>query len=289
MMKKRQLICMTILGLLMVTFVSYGSQQLVVTLGNDLSQQQRQQMLDLFKVDEGTTRILVVTNEEERRYLEGVATENQIGNRAISSAFVENLQQGEGISVDTYNINWVTKEMIMNALVTAGVNDAMVIAAAPFEVSGTAALTGILKAFEDLRGEPIDEEQKRIANKEVITTGELGEDIGKEQATKLIREIKQIIVEKRIKEPEEIKRIIIEISGELNIKLSEKQLEDITNLMEQITKLNINTDAIRQQLEGMGEQLKNISRDNQEVKSLLGRIIDMLRSLIESILGLLSR
>jgi len=105
----------------------------------------------------------------------------------------------------------------------------------------------------------------------------------------LIREIKQIIVEKRIKEPEEIKRIIIEISGELNIKLSEKQLEDITNLMEQITKLNINTDAIRQQLEGMGEQLKNISRDNQEVKSLLGRIIDMLRSLIESILGLLSR
>jgi uncharacterized protein YpuA (DUF1002 family) len=288
-MKKIQLIYMTILGLLLALFTSYGSQQLVVTLGNDLNQQQRQQMLDLFKVDEGTTRILVVTNEEERRYLEGVATEKQIGNRAISSAFVENLQQGEGMSVDTYNINWVTKEMIMNALVTAGVNDAMVIAAAPFEVSGTAALTGILKAFEELRGEAIDEEQKRIANKEIVTTGELGEDIGREQATKLIREIKQIIIEKQIKEPEEIKKIIIEISGELNINLSEKQLEDITNLMQQITKLNIDTDAIRQQLEGMGEQLRNISRDNQEVKSLLGRIIDMLRSLIESILGLFSR
>src|SRR5690554_6869217 len=118
-MKKRQFVHITILVLLLVTIVSYGSQQVVVTLGNDLNQQQRQQMLDLFKVNESTTRILVVTNAEERMYLEGVATDRQIGNRAISSAFVENLQQGEGMSVETYNINWVTKEMIMNALVTA--------------------------------------------------------------------------------------------------------------------------------------------------------------------------
>lgn len=160
MVKKKTLVFGIIFYLLLSSFSSIGSQQVVVTLGNDLNQQQRQQMLKLFKVEEGTTRILVVTNQEERRYLEGVATEKQIGTRAISSAYIENLQQGEGMSVETYNINWVTEEMFMNALITAGVTDAMVIAAAPFEVSGTAALTGILKAFEELRGEPIDEEQK---------------------------------------------------------------------------------------------------------------------------------
>ncbi|SNS38561.1 Uncharacterized protein YpuA, DUF1002 family [Anaerovirgula multivorans] len=288
-MKKLKFIYITLLSLLLVVFVSYGSQQVVVTLGNDLNQQQRQQMLDLFRVEEETTRILVVTNEEERRYLEGVATERQIGTRAISSAFVENLQQGEGMSVETYNITWVTGEMIMNALITAEVTDAKVIAAAPFDVSGTAALTGILKAFEELRGKPIDEEQKRVANEEMITTGELGEDIGKDEATTLIREIKQIIVERRIQEPEEIRRVVIEIAGQLNIQLSEEQVGNITNLMRQITKLNINTEAIKQQLEGIGQQLRDISRDNQEVQSLLGRIIEMLRKLIESILGIFSR
>lgn len=290
-MKKLQFIYIVLfsLTLFVSTLVSYGSQQVVVTLGNDLNQQQRQQMLDLFKVEEGTTRILVVTNEEERRYLGGIATERQIGNKAISSAFVENLQQGEGMSVETYNITWVTDEMIMNALITAEVTDAKVIAAAPFEVSGTAALTGILKAFEELRGEPIDEEQKRIANEEIVKTGELGEDIGKEEATTLIREIKQVIVERRIQEPEEIRRIIIEIAGDLNIQLSEKQVEDITNLMQQITRLNIDTNVIRQQLEGIGQQLRDLSRGNQEVQSLLGRIIEMLRRLVESILGMFSR
>ncbi|AKL97079.1 putative protein DUF1002 [Clostridium aceticum] len=285
---KKKLVSIVLLCVLLTTWMSYGSQHVVVTLGNDLNQQQRQQMLEIFGVQEGTVKTLVVTNQEERRYLEGLATERQIGTRAISSAYIENLQQGEGISVETYNITWVTEEMIMNALVTAGVTNAKVIAAAPFEVSGTAALTGILKGFEEITGEKISEEQKQVANEEMIKTGELGEEIGKEEATTLIREIKEVVVEKRIREPEEIKRVVIEIAGQLNIRLTEGQVEEITRLMERITRLNLNTEVIRQQLHGIGQQLRDISRDNQQVQSLLQRMIEMLKRLVESILGMFS-
>ncbi|AOY75130.1 DUF1002 domain-containing protein [Clostridium formicaceticum] len=287
-MKKKKRISMIVFCLLLTTLISYGSQQVVVTLGNDLNQQQRKQMLELFGVEEGSIKILVVTNQEERTYLEGLATERQIGTRAISSAYIEDLQQGEGISVETYNITWVTEEMIMNALVTAGVTNAKVVAASPFEVSGTAALTGILKGFEEITGEAISEEQKQVANEEMIKTAELGEKIGKDEASTLIREIKEVIVEKRIREPEEIKRVVIEIAGQLNIRLTEGQIEEITKLMEGITRLNLNTEVIRQQLHGIGRQLRDISRENQQVQSFLQRIIEMLRSIVESILGIFS-
>ncbi len=76
-----------------------------------------------------------------------------MGTRAISSVYVEKLPEGEGITVESKNITWVTNDMYRNAIVTAGIKDAKIIVAAPFEVSGTAALTGVMKAFEDLTGE----------------------------------------------------------------------------------------------------------------------------------------
>ena len=129
----------------------------VVSLGANLSEEQRGQILEVFGVEEDDVIIIEVTNQEEREYLEGKISESVIGTRAFSSAYVELLDDGEGISVETHNINWVTKEMYANAMVTAGVENARVIAASPFPVSGTAALTGIMKAFETATGEELTE------------------------------------------------------------------------------------------------------------------------------------
>ena len=272
--------------MLLSAMPSYSQNNIVVTLGNDLNKEQRQQILRIFGVAEEEVKALVVTNEEERAYLKGVATEAQIGTRAISSAYVENLSAGEGIIVETYNITWVTRDMFQNALVTAGVRDARVIAAAPFDVSGTAALTGILKAFEEVTGKKIDENQKQIANEEIVKTGRLGDEIGKDKASKLIQEIKQEIVEKNVRNPEEIKRIIIEIAGRLDINLNTQQVNDISELMEKINKLNLNTEEMTRQLKNIGRQLGEITKQNQEVKSILDRILDFIRRIFDSILGM---
>lgn len=287
-MGKKNLIKYTIkmlIFIVMFNIFAYADSTIVVTLAKNLDEAQRKQILDLFNVSEETVKIIEVTNEEERKYLEGIAPEEQIGKITISSAYVEVLGEGSGIDVETYNISWVTKEMYRNALVTAGVKDAKVIAAAPFSVSGTGAFTGILKAFEQASGKKISEEQKKTANEEVIKTGELGEQIGKEKATELVKSVKEKVVEKGAKSPEDIKKIIIDIAGRLDINLNAEQIDSISKLMEKINKLNLNTEEIKSQLKGIGEKLDQTLKDNEQVKSLLQRILEAIRNFFNSLLS----
>lgn len=287
-MKKKnvkRIITLVLTFLFIFNSFAFADTSVVVTLGKDLNQDQRKQILDIFDVEEDKTTIIEINNQEERRYLEGVASEAQLGTRTISSAYVELLDDGSGIRVDTYNITWVTKEMYQSALVTAGVKDAKVIAAAPFPVSGTGALTGIIKAFEEVTGQELSEEQKKVANEEIVTSGELGEAIGKDKAAKLIKEVKEEIISKAVKDPEEIKRIIIEISGKLDINLNDEQLQSLQKLMEKIGKLDLDTSAIKDQLKNIGEKLDETLRNNEEVKSLLQRILDAIVGFFKSIFG----
>lgn len=285
-MKKKNLAKYMILVLSFIMITSafvYADATTVVTLAKDLNSQQRKEILELFNVKENEVPIIEINNQEERKYLEGIAPEAQIGNITISSAYVELLTEGSGIEVSTYNISWVTKEMYTSALVTAGVKDAKVIAAAPYPVSGTGALTGILKAFEEATGQKISDEQKKVANEEIFQTGELGEAIGKDKASELINEIKEEILKRGVKNPEDIKKIIIEIAAKLDINLNTNQIDKITKLMEKISKLNLNTEDIKNQLKGIGEKLDETLKNNPEVKSLLQRILDAISAFFRTL------
>lgn len=259
----------------------------VVSLGADLTKDQRTQMLNLFKTDENSAKIIEVTNQEERTYLEGLISDKQIGTRAISSAFVEVLSAGEGIMVETYNINWVTKEMYANAMVTAGLENAKVVAAAPFEVSGTAALTGIMKAFELATGEELSEDAKKTANEELVTTGELGQDVGQDKAAALVKEIKERIIKEKITNPEDIRRIIIEIAADLNITITQKNIDQLADLMERISKLDLNVEKVTSQLEKITGRLDDVKRTLEANKGLLQQILDAIKRFFEWLSGIL--
>lgn len=255
----------------------------VVSIGEDLTEKQKNEILELFNVKDNI-KIIKVTNSEERKYLGKFIDEKLIGTKAISSAYVKRLSNNEGISVETYNITWVSKEMYMNALVTAGVKDAKVKVAAPYEVSGTAALTGIIKAFENATGNKIGEREKEVANEEIAKTGELGQKIGKKQASQLIKEIKEEVVAKDLKEEDKIRKIVIKVSNELNIKLEKEEIDEIVKLMKNISELNLNVKEIKNQLKGISDKLNELSKENQEIKSLLERILEFLRKLFSDIL-----
>ena len=109
----------------------------VVTLGANLNEQQRATILKYFGVNENEVVILEVNNQEERKYLEGVATEAQLGKKTYSCAYVEPTTEGSGINVKTANITWVTSSMVATTLSTAGLTGANCVIAAVFPVSGT--------------------------------------------------------------------------------------------------------------------------------------------------------
>ena len=138
----------------------------VVTLGANLTQEQKDTMLKYFGVNKDEVVILEVDNQEERKYLQGVATEAQLGKKTYSCAYVEPTKSGSGINVKTANITWATPAMVATTLSTAGLTDADVVIAANFPVSGTGALTGIMKAFEDATGKPLEEDKKELASEE---------------------------------------------------------------------------------------------------------------------------
>ena len=257
----------------------------VVTLGANLSEDQKAQMLKYFGVNEGDAQVLTVTNSEERQYLQGVAPEAQIGTKSISSSYVQPLSKGSGLDVETNNLTWVSESMIANALVTAGVEDAKVIASAPFKVSGTAALTGIVKGFEKSTGEKIDKDALQAANEELVVTGELGQNIGKDEAAAIMNQIKEEVVKQGVKSEDDIKQIIINISNQYNINLTQDQIAQITKLMKNISGLNLDLGKLQGQLENIsskiGDVLDNV--DTEQAQGFLNSLIDFIQNIMNSI------
>lgn len=260
------------------------THQIVVSLGKNLTQEQRKQMLDQFGVDE-SAKIIEVTNEEERTYLGEYIDEKIIGTRAISCVCVEKLPEGEGIFVESNNITWVTNDMYRNALVTAGIKDAKIKVSSPFQVSGTAALTGIIKAFEDITGEEITEIEKKIASEEIAKTATLGNEIGQEKAEELISSIKIYIINNDIKSKGSIKKVTEEIAEDLGIELTKDQIDEIVSLMKGISKLNLDIDQIKDQLKDISGKIDKIAEQNIEIRSFLQRILDTIINFFNQLFG----
>lgn len=275
-MMKKKILSMILIFIFAFSSIALADAEIheaVISLGKNLSEEQRKQMLYLFGADENT-KIIEVTNEEEREYLGKHIDEKLLGTRAISSAYVEKLPEGEGITVESKNITWVTNDMYRNAIVTAGIKDAKIIVAAPFEVSGTAALTGIMKAFEDLTGEEITEIEKKVASEEIAKTATLGSEIGQEEAEELISSIKMYIVKNDIKSKGSIKKVTEEIADELGIELTKEQMNEIVSLMKGISKLNLDISEIKGQLQDISSKIDKITEQNIEIRSLLERMLD---------------
>ena len=232
---KKRLLALTMgmimcLGAITPTIASADSVT-VVSVGSDLTDEQKDKMFEYFGAKENEVAVIEVNNDEERAYLEGVATEQQIGRRTYSCAFIEETEEGKGINVKTANLTWVTSNMIKSTLTTAGIYDCNVVAASPFAVSGTGALTGIMKAFEIVNGSPLEETKKEIATEEIVISGNLAEDIGSDEAVGIITDVKDTIIGENIVAADEIEQVIINSGDKFEVTLTDDQVQMILNTM----------------------------------------------------------
>lgn len=227
-----------------------------VVLGADLTDEQIATVYRLFGVERGSVEELTVTNAEERSYLKGFVDDKVIGKYAISCVYVELLEEGKGLSVETYNVTWCTSEMYKNALATAGVKDAKIVVAAPFEVSGTAALTGVYKAYEHITGDTLDETAKAVGTQELTITGELAEEIGNLDATEIVTGLKEVLGETVKMSDEEIRQEIVRIAGEYNVTLSDRQIQQLIDLCRSLEGLD--ADSLRERVVEAQETIKKI-------------------------------
>ena len=217
--------------------VNVGEERVVV--GANLTSDQILTVYGQFGLTRGSVTELTVTNAEERAYLEGLVSESVIGTRSISCIYIKTLSENSGLTVTTNNINWCTEDMYKSALMTAGIFDAEVKVGAPFEVSGTAALTGIYKAYENITGVQLVEEAKEAAADELVLTAELAEQINDADAVAIVNELKLILDETQTMSDEELEDQIEEIASQYGYTLDASMIDRLIELCRSLEGLSI--------------------------------------------------
>ena len=229
-----------------------------------------------------------MTNADEHKYLDSYLDSSVIGTRALSSVLIEKKDKGNGIKVTTNNITYCTTGMYQNALATAGVTDADVHVAGPFNISGTAALVGAMEAYSNMTGETLKAENADAATEELVTTSDLGESIGdKEQAEELVGAVKEAVVSNDLSDPEEIEAVVDDAAKEMDIQLSDEDKQKIVSLMQKISSLDLDVDALKEQAKDLYNKLESLDLNiNQEqVKGFFGKIVSWCKNLWSSIFG----
>ncbi|MBZ5750410.1 MULTISPECIES: DUF1002 domain-containing protein [Metabacillus] len=259
--------------------------EMIITLGENLSEQQKQTLLKEMNATEND-QIITVTNEEEHNYLGKYIPKATIGTKALSSTSITIEEQGSGLEVTTKNIDWVTDEMYLNALMTAGVKDATIYVTAPFKVSGTAALTGLIKAYEVSSDKVIPEDVKQVANEELVTTAKLGDDVGTENASALMAKIKDEIAQNGVPETESDLRTMIEnAANELGITLSEENINSLVELFNKMKNINIDWNQVGDQLDKAKDKISNFL-NSEEGKTFLQQVKEFFIALWNAIISI---
>ena len=250
-----------------------------VTMGADLTEVQRAAVYRDFGIEEGSVRELTVTNAEERAYLEGLVPDRKIGSVALSCIYITTLDPGAGLDITIYNINYCTEQMYVNALTTAGITDAKVIVSAPFPVSGTGALTGVYKAYEDITGVALNDLAKLVGAEELVVTGELAEYIGSTEAAEIVSQLKNILDQTQAMSDAEVRDEIRRIAEMYSVNVTDAQVEQLLNLVRKLEGLD--TGELQQRLAGLAKTAQSvntvsdtISRVYQSVKDFFASIGD---------------
>ncbi len=253
-------------------------------IGADLTSEQVDSVYRMFGVTRGSVIELGMTNAEERQALEGYVDSAIIGTRSISCVYVELLEEGSGMDVTTSNITWCTPEMYISALATAGVTDAKVIVAAPFEVSGTAALAGVYKAYEDMTGMKLDDLAKLVSTQELTITGELAEEIGSMDSTSIVNDLKLMLNETEHMTDEEIRKEIIAIAAEYNVKLTDTQIRQLIDLCRSLEGLD--TNELTKRVEDVQSTLQKVSDAKTKVVGFVQtvkKVVTSIKSFFDTI------
>ena len=246
-------------------------------IGADLTDDQIAAVYNAFGIKRGDAIELRVTNGEERQWLQGYVDESLIGTRSISCVYVELLPEGSGMDVTTSNITWCTGEMYISALATAGITDARIIVAAPFEVSGTAALTGVYKAYEDMTGKKLDDLAKLVSTQELTITGELANEIGGMDSTSIVNDLKLMLDETQKMTDDEIRAEIVEIAGRYNVSLTNTQIQQLIDLCRSLEGLD--ADSLKARVEEVQGTLQKVS----DAKTKVVGFVETVKKVVTSV------
>lgn len=257
--------------------VNIDASRPILALGADLSAEQRASVLAQMGITEEdlvSFTVIDITNEMEHQYLGSYMDASVIGTKSLSSVLITPKESGHGVVVTTKNINYCTTGMYRNALLTAGVSDAEILVAAPSPMSGTAALIGAIKGYEAMTGNVVEEVSLDTAMDELITTGEIAEEIAaqtggdSEQIEELIAFVKAKVAAGELESETDIRDVIAEGEEKFGVTLAEEQVQQIVDIMMKINELGLDPQMLIEQAEDLYSQFGTEFLDNLDLDNL---------------------
>lgn len=256
-------VMMFVMGLGITAFAA-PSKDTVVALGADLTAEQRATVLELMELTEedlSECTVITITNEMEHQYLDAYIDPSVIGTKSLSSVILRKADKGNGVLVTTKNINYCTTGMYRNALLTAGLEDTDVLVVGPTKISGTAALIGAVKAYEQVSGEIVSDKVLDTAMDEMITTGEIAEGENSEEIEELIAFIKAKLAAGELATDQDIQEAIKEGEEKFSVSLTDEEKEKILQVMHKIKELGLDPEKLLDQAKDLyakyGDELIN--------------------------------
>ena len=309
---KKTVLALTVVAGLSVSMTAFAKSSFtgeyrqgeILSFGSSLNQREEAALRDYFGVSDEMEAIYV-DNETAIKQL-GLAPDalDDYKGGWYSSAYVKLTDQG-GINVSSKNVSLVTNEMFANALITSGILNCEVIVSAPFMVTGESALAGILAGAEEIMGASLSEENKIVAKEEIDTTLEIADEIlnnpdneinsssdSSTVASGIINDIKQQVI-KDSPNSTQIEQIIVNVTNNYGVDLSEESTERIANLMEDVNKLDIDYKDIKETMKNIGDSISESLKEagvKLKESGLLEKIgnwfVDLVRGVGEWIKGL---
>ena len=264
-----------------------ASDKPYLALGADLSDSQRAIILSIMGIDAANLSnydVVYVTNAEEHQYLDSYISSSQIGTRSLSSVVIVQRDKGSGLNISTTNINYCTVGMYKNALTTAGVTDADIIVAGPTPISGTAALVGILKAYQEMTGKEISDSVVDTALNELVLTGQLEDSlkgVSDAEVEEFIAYIKALIAKDDLTDDAGINGAINEACQKYSVTLSDDERQQIIDLIKKINSLGIDLNGLVDYAESLYNSFKD--GDGSSNSGIAAAVGEFFKSIISSV------
>lgn len=201
--------------------------------------------VDLKNVDSKT-----ITASDVNKISSSISGKTYSSNQIFSSALVDlNDNDNLEVSVDKAKITTITGDMYLSALKSAGITAGHVYVTSPVTATGESALAGIMNSYEVVTDVEIPEPVKEAANNEIYTQAEIvkNSDVDPDELSDLVDDVKEEVQENNVTDHQTIVNIINNYTVINNINITNSDIENLANSIEQIQ--NVQGDIDNYQLE----------------------------------------
>ena len=238
------LLSILIIGMIIpVGFSANDNSQVVITYGETTYKNTDYKNIvdDFFVkqagVDLNTVESKIITASEVNQIASTITGKTYNSNQIFSSALVDlNDNDNLEVSVDKSKITTITGDMYLSALKSVGITSGHVYVTSPVTATGESALTGIMNSYEVATDVEIPDTVKEAANNEIYTQAEIVEnsDVDAEDLSNLVDDVKQTVEEEDITDHATIVNIINNYTITYNINLTNNDIENLADSIEQI-------------------------------------------------------